>query len=616
MRRHALHLGGLSIAILGALAGCPQRQQGSDGEGEGGVLGSLVEGAIGGVGRDRAPTATASIQPQSNIFGGTAVVLDGSASSDPEGGALSFAWSQSGGPAVTLLAADAAKAEFVVPFAAENQTLAFRLTVRDPSGNAATADVSFAVGAGGEFAGNAQSASAYRDKLSAEEAYHLLRRAALGASPAEVDRAVARGLTATVNDLLDSKPMSQTVAALADSYQDDVDQRWLVFMIEGPNPLRERMALFWHDRFATARRVATDYRDRQLGVVHADMLRTHALGNYRQLLEELTLDPLMLLWLNGEDSPKSNPNENYAREFWELFTLGRDTVYTEQDIKEGARAFTGITLLREPNQITRPIYDLLNHDETLKTIFPGRAPAANYNFESAIDLTLTQPEAARYVARNLFACFVHDHPSDALVEELARSLREDKWELAPLVRRILMSQALFSSEARFNQVASPVEHVVGVARTLEMHLFSEDSQGYVFDQLADDLRGAGQELLDPPGVEGWHEDAAWLEGQWIISRVRALGRTMEYGPGNTPDLPYHLLPPPSTWSAREARGQLVDALAKVFHLKPTAQERDAYIYVLDDGGYYALYLQKPEDRPRHVAEMLRLMAMDAHVMGR
>ena len=469
----------------------------------------------------------------------------------------------------------------------------------------------------GEFSGDAQRVSAYRDTLTSEEAHHLLRRTSLGATSREVDDAVARGLSATVDALLAYTPPASEVVALAESYEEDIRKRWQVHLMESPNILHERMAMFWHDRFATSARVANDYRERNLPYQHWMMLRRNALGNYRQFLLDLTLDPLMLLWLDGADSPKTNPNENYCREFWELFTLGRDTVYVEDDIKEGARAFTGITLLYEHNMDPRPIFDLYNHDETDKLVFPGRAPTPqNYNYVSLTDLTLAQPEAPRYVARNLFVFFVHDHPSDAVVQELADLLVASNWELRPLVRKILTSQALFSQAARFNQVSSPVEHYVGVARTLSMHIHSEDSQGYIMDRLVNDLRDAGQELLNPPGVEGWSEGEHWLQDQWVMSRANALGRTMEYGDARYPRLPYHLLPPTSTWTEREVRGQIVDALARAFHLPLTAAERDIYIEVLDQNGHRAFHLLNPNQQPSHVFEVIRLMAMDERVITR
>jgi uncharacterized protein (DUF1800 family) len=392
-------------------------------------------------------------------------------------------------------------------------------------------------------------------------------------------------------------------------------RKWLVYLVEGPNPLQERMAMFWHDRFATSGRVLED-RDDDLVIYHWDMLRRNALGNYRQFLEDLTLDPLMLIWLDGANSPKDSPNENYTREFWELFTLGRDVLYTENDIKEGARAFTGITLLRQSGQDARPIFDLINHDETMKHVFPSRAGESNHNYESIIELTLSQPEAPRYVARNLFEFFVHDHPSDEVVQELADLFVASNFDIKPIVRAILTSNAMFSSEARFNQVTSPVEHFVGVARTLDLHFFSEDAQGYLFSEIRDELRDAGQNLLDPPGVQGWTEGVAWLQDQWVLNRVRALGEWLDYGPERLEDLPYHLLPPREQWNQREIRGRIVDRIADVFHLHLSEAERDVYIEVLDQNGERAFHLVESQYQPRHVQEMIRLMAMHEDMVTR
>lgn len=474
----------------------------------------------------------------------------------------------------------------------------------DPGGTTTTGD-----------AASSQSLAKQADELTSDQAYHLLRRAAFGATPEQVAQAVQRGLSATVEDLLQKKPVPAQWDELAELYEDKIPQRWMVYLLESPNPLHERLALFWHDRFAASRRVLSG-RDRNLAVIHWNMIREQSLGNYRTFLQELTIDPLMLIWLDGANSPKDSPNENYAREFWELFTLGRDVLYTETDIKESTKAFTGITLLRESEKDARPIYDILNHDTTIKKILPTRVEEGDYDYLGMIDLTLDQPEAAQYVARNLFITFVHDHPSDAVVKDLAQTFIDADFEIVPVVRRILNSQALFSQDAVGNQITSPVEHIVGVFRTLDMHMYSEDSQGYTLDQLTRDLRDSGQDILNPPGVEGWTEGEAWLEDQWLINRAGALSRRMEFGPDRTEELPYHLLPPVETWDQREIRGEIVDAVASWFHLKLTEEERDIYIEVLDQNGWRALHLVEPDDQPRHVSELIRLMAMHEGVIVR
>lgn len=614
VRRSTCRNAALATALAAALliAGCPAPgADNNNGEGDN----SNGTGVAGDQTDNHAPTAAITVTPSAGIGPASIVTLDASASSDPDGDALTFDWKQIAGDGVQV-AGGGASITFTAPLVVKNTQLSFTVTVSDGRGGHATAQVDPIVEVGAEFAGHPQSAAPYRDSLTSDEAYHLLRRAAFGATPEQVNAAVAAGLNATVDNLLTPKGVPDTLVVLADQYDDDIPRRWLSYMIESPDPLQERLALFWHDRFATSRRVVPGG-EGNLAIHHWEMLRAFSRSNYRDFLGSLTLDPVMLIWLNGENSPKTAPNENYAREFWELFTLGRDTLYTETDIREAARAFTGITLLRQWPQEPRPIFDIQKHDESLKTIFPGRTTGpVNYNYQGIIDLTLAQPEAARYVARNLFVALVHDHPSDAVIDELANELRANYFNIAPVVRKILLSQAMFSRDADGNQISSPVEHIVGVARTLDMHIFSEDSQGYLFSQLADDLSGAGQELLNPPGVDGWHEDAGWLQDQWIISRARALGRTMDYGPSHTEDLPYHLLPSKSTWNDRNTRGQIVDAIAGVFHLHLTPAERDIYIEVLDQGGWKAFHLEDPRYQPQHVFEMIRLMAMDERVIGR
>lgn len=599
---------GASVLLVFSLGGCPSSSNGGadgvDNNGDGVVDDPLND----------SPAAYLAASP-ANLTPGAEITLDASTSTDPNGDALSFEWSQVAGSTASMPASGDAVLKLAAPYSLETEELRFRVVVRDGRGGEASAEASIFVNVGDEFAGHPQAASAYRESLTADEAYHLLRRAAFGATPEQVSAAVSRGLTATVDDLMSFKTVPAEVEALAASYENDIPRRWMTYMIEGPNPLNERLALFWHDRFATSRRVLNGYDE--LAVQHMEMLRLNAPGNYRAFLQSLTLDPLMLLWLNGADSPKNDPNENYAREFWELFTLGRDMVYTEADVKESARAFTGITLFYDWPNLPRPIFDIVNHDNTNKTIFSGRGVAPmNYDYEGVIDLTLAQPEAARYVARNLFVALVHDHPSDALVQDLADTFTASNFEIAPLVRKILMSQAMFSADTLGNQISSPVEHIVGVARTLDMHIYSEDSQGWIFYSLMDDLAGAGQDLLNPPGVDGWKENEGWLEDQWVIHRIDALGRTMEYGPNRTSDLPYHLLPPTSTWNQRDIGDRMVDAMAAVFHLELTPDEHDVYVDVLDQDGWKAFYLENPNYQPQHVFEMIRLMAMDERVIGK
>jgi hypothetical protein len=601
--------------VLGFSSGC--MPSGDDG-GPAAILGDVSEAIFGGEAEpvNNPPTAVLAVTPEGMVGPGVGITLDGSGSSDPDEDGLSYRWDQLSGPDVGVSGMVDPTVSFNSPLVFVTMELGFRLTVTDEQGVESSAEAAVTIEDGGEeFSGDPQSVEKYRESLSGDEAFHLIRRAAFGGSPQVVTQVQQQGLTVAVNDLLSFEPESNELRALAGQYGDSIPRRWLVYLIDGPNPLKDRLAMFWHDRFATSRRVLNG-RDDELAILHWEMLRRYAKGNYREFLAALTLDPLMLIWLDGSNSPKQDPNENYTREFWELFTLGRDILYTEEDIREGARAFTGMLLLREDDLPARPIFDVLNHDNTDKDIFPNRSAASNFDYLSVIDLTLAQPEAAQYVARNLFTLFVHDHPSDQVVAELADFFVASNFEIEPLVRRILTCQAMFSSEARWNQISSPVEHYVGVARTLDMHMYGEDSQGFVLDRLVGDLADAGQDLLNPAGVEGWDEDLGWMQDQWVLSRIRALGRTMEYGPDRTTELPYHLLPPVSAWTDREVRGQIVDAAAAAFHLDLSQEELDIFIEVLDQNGWLAFHLEQPDRQPRHVYEMIRLMSMHPSVIGR
>lgn len=332
---------------------------------------------------------------------------------------------------------------------------------------------------------------------------HLLRRTAFGASPAELARAVARGFEGTVEALLDvdSGPEMADPAMEIPNFDPDriasQQQRWVYRLVGSPKPLQEKMTLFWHSHFATANSKVNNARWMWN---QNELFRRHALGNFRTLVHEVAKDPAMMRWLDTVVSKKGRPNENFARELFELFTLGIGN-YTEDDIKEAARAFTGWEVRNDAFFFNRA-----QHDTGQKTIF-GQTGA--FTGEQVIDLAVAHPATARHLATKLFIHFVHDQPSASTIDRLARLFTESGYELKPLVRAILLSPE-FSSEAAYHaKIKSPVDFVIGAVKTLGIP---------AFPQLATTLAALGQALFNPPTVKGWPEGTEWISASSLLAR--------------------------------------------------------------------------------------------------
>lgn len=332
---------------------------------------------------------------------------------------------------------------------------------------------------------------------------HLLRRTAFGASPAELARAVARGFEGTVEALLDvdSGPEMADPATEIPNFDPDriasQQQRWVYRLVGSPKPLQEKMTLFWHSHFATANSKVNNARWMWN---QNELFRRHALGNFRTLVHEVAKDPAMMRWLDTVVSKKGRPNENFARELFELFTLGIGN-YTEDDIKEAARAFTGWEVRNDAFFFNRA-----QHDTGQKTIF-GQTGA--FTGEQVIDLAVAHPATARHLATRLFIHFVHDQPSASTIDRLARLFTESGYELKPLVRAILLSPE-FSSEAAYHaKIKSPVDFVIGAVKTLGIP---------AFPQLATTLAALGQALFNPPTVKGWPEGTEWISASSLLAR--------------------------------------------------------------------------------------------------
>ena len=282
---------------------------------------------------------------------------------------------------------------------------------------------------------------------------------------------------------------------------------WLREMLVTPSPLTERMTLFWHNHFATSQQKV---RLGQLMYRQNALLRREALGNFGTMLHAIAKDPAMLVYLDNAGSRKQAPNENFAREVMELFTLGEGH-YAERDVKEAARAFTGWSLDRETGEFT---YRRVWHDYGEKTVL---GKSGRFDGDDVLDVLLARPEAALFIAGKLWREFVSPDPEPREVARWAAIFREAHYEVKPLLRAILMSDAFWSAENRGALIKSPVELVVGTLRTCGISPF--DLRPAVFATAA-----LGQNPFSPPNVKGWPGGDAWINSSTLLGRKQWLER--------------------------------------------------------------------------------------------
>ena len=371
---------------------------------------------------------------------------------------------------------------------------------------------------------------------------HLMRRAGFGASREELNARVAKGYEATVEELLhpDTQPpvdealMYRTFPGYEGALAPFINQAdWVYRMINTRRPLEEKVALFWHQLFATGNSKVDNPPELTQQIV---MFRKYGLGNFRDLLEELSKSPAMLYWLDNNGNHNGAINENWGRELMELFSLGVGN-YSEDDIKEASRAFTGWTIA--PKIPRNPLgrfywnfeYKPEDHDDGEKT-FLGQT--GRLNGGDIIDIIVDQPASPRYLARHLYNFFVADEaqvpawnitpPRDpAAIDALVEAYEQSNGEIRSMLRVLFNSE--FFKNARFARVKSPAELVVGAVR-MAGH-YNDLRPG--FDALAFECAYQGQELLNPPSVESWHTGSEWIDGGALVRRVNFAAGLM----GNT-----------------------------------------------------------------------------------
>ena len=282
---------------------------------------------------------------------------------------------------------------------------------------------------------------------------------------------------------------------------------WFREMLTTSSPLTEKMTLFWHNHFATSQQKV---RFTPLMYRQHVMLRRNALGNFGAMLREVARDPAMLIYLDGANSRKEQPNENFAREVMELFTLGEGH-YSEQDIKEAARAFTGWSVDRDTGQF---MFRRGIHDYGSKTVL---GKSGNFEGDQVIDILLKKPETARFVTRKLWREFVSPVADEIQVARLAGDFRDSGYNIAKLMRAMLIADAFYAPDNRAALIKSPVEFVLGTLKQ--------------FDIDAPNLRPfvnasalLGQNVFSPPNVKGWPGGEAWINSATLLGRKQLIDR--------------------------------------------------------------------------------------------
>ncbi|TXF89803.1 DUF1800 domain-containing protein [Neolewinella aurantiaca] len=278
-----------------------------------------------------------------------------------------------------------------------------------------------------------------------------------------------------------------------------INHNWLSRMAApGESSLLERMCFFWHGHFACEVKAGL------LAIRQLNTLRAHGLGNFRDLVLAVARDPAMIRYLNNQQNRKFSPNENFARELMELFTIGRGH-YTEMDVKEAARAFTGWS----GNLAGEYVFRARQHDNGTKT-FMGKT--GNFNGEDIIDIILEQEETARFICRKVYRHFVNDTVDESHVNTLAAEFRSLDYDIAALMRSVFSSDWFYASENTGNKIKSPVELLAGTMRQLEVSNIA--TQGLIGLQFA-----LGQVLFRPPNVAGWPGGRTWIDNSTLLLRL-------------------------------------------------------------------------------------------------
>ena len=443
-----------------------------------------------------------------------------------------------------------------------------------------------------------------------DEARHLLARTGFGVAPdteiktllplnyeQAVDKILGQTITRAVTPApvfrrhptdkgkvgdMDGATRKAHMKALRED-QDELRLWWIREMLVTPSPLTERMTLFWHNHFVSeAGKV-------QFGQwIHGQnaIFRRHGLGNFRNLLTEVAIDPAMMIYLDASKNKKNNPNENFAREILELFTLGEGHVYTEEDIRESARAYTGWRVNFNSAAFE---FKLRQHDNGIKTVL---GESGNFDGIDVIEIILKQPRVGQFIAEKLWREFISLNADPDEIKKIGALLHLHEFKLKPMVKAVLMSKAFRNPANRGVLVKSPIDLTIGTLRLIG--LAPANLRRVWIHQ-----KHMGQNLFDPPDVKGWRGGRAWITSATTLQRNRFLRqifrayRDQAKAGGNTMGKasPFPLGwadPKPFQMRERQTPGhlkRLMLAIAPVMNLKFEGPERFVFRNILLDPAY-------------------------------
>jgi uncharacterized protein (DUF1800 family) len=340
-------------------------------------------------------------------------------------------------------------------------------------------------------------------------AAHLYRRAGFGADPSTLDAALSQSPADLVSALLAANSEPNDFRATADRLAETVmsggdpkrlSAAWVYRLMMTPSQLLEKATLFWHGHFATG---AEKVLDGRLMWQQNQLLREHALGDFPALVNGISQDPAMLIYLDSVVNRKAHPNENFARELMELFCLGEGN-YSERDVQELARCFTGWEIKNKRFRKNK-----YQQDTGEKTVL-GQSGA--FDGEDGVRCVLEQPSAERFLALKWYRFFIADEPqpSPELLQPLADEFRKHDLQVAPALQFLLQSNLFFSSQAVGRHIKSPVEFIVGNLRCLQVTASAE--------LISKGLHQLGQGLFYPPNVKGWDGGRSWINSSTLLGR--------------------------------------------------------------------------------------------------